>query len=487
MNSSEESEDKLYLLPKELWRCPKTRKRYVAPEDKKIPIECYIVGKQGKMTVVAPQAWHRITGNLPYNVLLSPQKVAAIKWRMRTSNDGRATAGIAVAEAVQDSATEMAWMDNIKINGHPIPPRSEENKPSQSDKRNFIAFTYKIVYNSAEKEYWWGPTGVINQLAKLSGCHRDTVHRLLMQVKYDGSIQPIRRKRGTSLTYNDIYFFAQQLLAGASAPVAATMTNLRRRQRGEEFRSVATYKRQAKIKFGATGRRRRTAPLLGNAEWRERRLAQCQLFLYMLVHMLWTLDMFLFVDEKHFECKYGINGKYEFVMDVNPDNPLEPMEGGVRSPPRPECAPKHPNQCRGMFGVMKKLVDGQYQGFKMAPMQYNNLKVLGPKSYRDRVNEHLRTVRASDEWKNGKKKWKDVPVQQRNDPTAHPYKVAYPDEWKEKMNAAIGIINVTDMMDHCITEGNKLFEDTPYKDRWMLWHDALPQWWSKEAQVRRRQ
>ena len=37
-------------------------------------------------------------------------------------------------------------------------------------------------------------------------------------------------------------------------------------------------------------------------------------------------------------------------------------------------------------------------------------------------------------------------------------------------------------MDHTIEEGNRLFTNTPFKDIWVMYHDALSQWWSKEAQ-----
>ena len=44
------------------------------------------------------------------------------------------------------------------------------------------------------------------------------------------------------------------------------------------------------------------------------------------------------------------------------------------------------------------------------------------------------------------------------------------------------VCNVTDLMDHVIEQGNILFEDTPFKDTWVIYHDALSSWWSKGAQ-----
>ena len=38
------------------------------------------------------------------------------------------------------------------------------------------------------------------------------------------------------------------------------------------------------------------------------------------------------------------------------------------------------------------------------------------------------------------------------------------------------------LIDHVIDEGNRLFADTRYAKSWMIYHDALPQWWEKCAQ-----
>ena len=38
-------------------------------------------------------------------------------------------------------------------------------------------------------------------------------------------------------------------------------------------------------------------------------------------------------------------------------------------------------------------------------------------------------------------------------------------------------------MDHVIDDGNRLFADTRYKNSWVIYHDALPQWWEADAQA----
>ena len=56
------------------------------------------------------------------------------------------------------------------------------------------------------------------------------------------------------------------------------------------------------------------------------------------------------------------------------------------------------------------------------------------------------------------------------------------------MRAAIGkgenaVMCVTELMDHAISEGNRLFAGTQYADTWILYHDHLSAWWEAEAQA----
>ena len=41
----------------------------------------------------------------------------------------------------------------------------------------------------------------------------------------------------------------------------------------------------------------------------------------------------------------------------------------------------------------------------------------------------------------------------------------------------MNITCITKIQDHVIAEGNRLFADTPFANTWMIYHDALPQWW----------
>jgi hypothetical protein len=67
----------------------------------------------------------------------------------------------------------------------------------------------------------------------------------------------------------------------------------------------------------------------------------------------------------------------------------------------------------------------------------------------------------------------------------NPYKGRYGDDWEVELKKVVdkSYCNVCDMIDHIIAEGNRLFADTRHKDDWVIWHDALGQWWTPAAQA----
>eukprot|EP00966_Prymnesium_polylepis_P280235 6475081-Prymnesium_polylepis.1 len=63
----------------------------------------------------------------------------------------------------------------------------------------------------------------------------------------------------------------------------------------------------------------------------------------------------------------------------------------------------------------------------------------------------------------------------------------YGSGWREALHDDVGrganaLRCVTDLMDHVVAEGNRLFADTPYASTWVIMHDALSTWWEKAAQ-----
>ena len=194
------------------------------------------------------------------------------------------------------------------------------------------------------------------------------------------------------------------------------------------------------------------------------------------------------IDEKHKKICIGRANRHEWLFYVNPADPTQLMrkeDGGVLQEERPSTVGKFMGECRGAFGVMQKLKDGELVGERMTPFDYTNKKVVGPVAFKkafdaevNRVN-NLKTTGTSRSLH-----WKV----RGEELEGGAYEARYGQRWREEVKAALGrggnaLCNVTDIMDHVIAEGNRLFEDTPFADCWVIYHDALSQWWSKGAQT----
>ena len=185
----------------------------------------------------------------------------------------------------------------------------------------------------------------------------------------------------------------------------------------------------------------------------------------------------------------GTANRYEWLFFVNPNNPDELMreeDGGVLMEEQPTTTAKFMKECRGLFGVMmKEDVNGNLVGHRMRPFNYTLKKVVGPVKYRKKFWQEVRRVQALKTTGTPRSAhWKDA----GEGLEGGPYEAKYGDTWREMVKAKIGsgqdaVCNVVDLMAWSIAEGNRLFADTPFKDNWVIYHDALSSWWSKEAQA----
>ena len=124
------------------------------------------------------------------------------------------------------------------------------------------------------------------------------------------------------------------------------------------------------------------------------------------------------------------------------------------------------------------------RGYKMWPFNYTGKKVIGPAKFKkmfwaevNRVN-NLKTTGTP-----GSRYWK----RRGEGLSGGAYQAKYGRDWKMKVKEQLGkgnnaVCNVTDLMDHAIAEGNRLFKNTPYEKTWVMYHDALSAWWSAAAQ-----
>jgi hypothetical protein len=60
--------------------------------------------------------------------------------------------------------------------------------------------------------------------------------------------------------------------------------------------------------------------------------------------------------------------------------------------------------------------------------------------------------------------------------TDNPYAARCPDDWKKKVRQRSQMsfyVCITDLVEHIVKVSREHFVNTPYKDNWMFYHDAL--------------
>jgi hypothetical protein len=197
------------------------------------------------------------------------------------------------------------------------------------------------------------------------------------------------------------------------------------------------------------------------------------------------LDSIFHLDEHHRKCNLGAITKLEVQIPLGPDGEYLALEDGGKFPEwKNKTVPKFVQECRGMFGVMRKqLADGSHEGRRCKPFNYSQKLVVGCKAFEKLIKAEVQRVNALDGdrgvWAAYRRGWKGLP--------GGKYQLKFGADWRAKATRVVGskaggAICVTELIDHAIAEGNRLFADTEYRDSWFLWHDALSQWWEKDAQ-----
>ena len=203
-------------------------------------------------------------------------------------------------------------------------------------------------------------------------------------------------------------------------------------------------------------------------------------------------------DEKHKQVSIGSHAsKHEYRFPTSPGGTHKPVaEGGVLQAREPRVKAKYTGD-GGRFGfgvMMKRDADGELHGYKMEPFDYSDSWLCGPKKYWAREKAELARVAdfTGDGWG---EEGRGVSAASEEYPGGR-YEIRYGEEWRSKLKLACsktlgakdaptlkGYICVTDEMDHIVAKSKRLFAGTPYADSFVLFHDALKQWWEPEAQA----
>ena len=207
------------------------------------------------------------------------------------------------------------------------------------------------------------------------------------------------------------------------------------------------------------------------------------------------LESILWTDEKHKPVQLSSHAsKYEHRVPRAPNSDLYlPIEKGGQLPPRnPGLKAKYTGDGgRFCFGVMmKRGATGRFEGVKMRPFNYSQTWLVGVKAYQER--ERAEIARVADFQKAG---WGKAGLGIAAATPKRPggrYQVRYPTTWREELTRACArsvsypnlraVTCVTALIDHLLAEGKRLFQDTLFANSFVLFHDALKEFWEKGAQ-----
>ena len=207
-----------------------------------------------------------------------------------------------------------------------------------------------------------------------------------------------------------------------------------------------------------------------------------------------VIEQVLILDETHERCHLGKSSEFDCLMpfDTATGDWCAVEDGGEYGDWTDTTCVKFPKEVRLLLGVMVRR-DGNdvLVGDRMKPFEYTNKWIVGIKKFEkfmqleiDRAN-HLKGG-------GGWASTKGYSAAQLATLPGGRYEARLiettgkGDGWQAEVKEVVGRgeaakMVVTDLMDHAIAEGNRLFADTPYKDTWILFHDHLSSWWEVEA------
>ncbi len=361
---------------------------------------------------------------------------------------------------------------------------------------------------------WDGRDGAVVQLRNRLGLAdnqtesrfiRHTMERIVAgDANFDAAVDTPTAQRALKMGLGEAKIAADCLVSGFGQWQAMHNVNARRAKKGLSLVSRSCI-RLAAFRVGVHKLRRRKQKS-GNTDpeskWAKARLAQALQVKGQLAtgsrtgavrqrgrqHHLpagFKLEQIAWWDEKHSKCVLGCASKYEYQQPEDEGGEFLSFEEGGEYPERkPVTSVKFPQEARMCFGVMMKPVRGRMTGFKFAPFEYTGKKMLGVAAYKKEEQKELDRVLKL------KREWAKFPEHTAKKLPGGRYQLRWPRTWQAELRTALGkardglpaVVCVTELMDHVIAEGNCLFAGTPFAKTWIVFHDALSQWWEAGAQ-----
>lgn len=213
-----------------------------------------------------------------------------------------------------------------------------------------------------------------------------------------------------------------------------------------------------------------------------------------------VIEQCFWLDEHHEQCKLGKTSLHDCLLPRDKDGNVD-LINGEYGDWSDSTRVKFPQEVRFLLGAAAtRKPDGELEGRRMEePYEYTGKWVVGFKAFEKALRAEIHRV---NEDLVGGGDWSDTKHYTKEELRALPggrYQAwrienasgdgddEWRDNWREDVVAAVGrgssaCVCVKELIDAAIIEGDKIFVDTEYKDSWWLCHDALSQWWEKEAQ-----
>ena len=184
------------------------------------------------------------------------------------------------------------------------------------------------------------------------------------------------------------------------------------------------------------------------------------------------LDAVVWWDEHHEQIILGHTSQTETRIRRHPETGelATEEEGGVLPERHDTVHVKFPGNAGGCFGVaMRKNSDtGEMEGVKCKPFSYLGRTVIGVSSYKKEMEAENNRVRGL----LGVWKGKDSYALRYGDRADVELKKTVDKKW----------CCIIDIIDHVISESNKVYAGTEHEGTFLIFHDALLQWWEDPAQ-----
>ena len=379
-----------------------------------------------------------------------------------------------------------------------IEPSSSSYAKSATDRRLCIKYLFISIFGAPPQSKWheMNLVSIISSMLRISPNSHTTVKETMIKIserveEYDGSREMGQgRKAMIEDGTEQAKIVYRTIAAGCSSKDAACLLNVYRSKLDEPLellsrsavqgfisRSDSIKVRKRGVKKSGKDDKESTwakARMAQAAQWRE----QLRLGNLPVDHPDVSASPFkpiyhdgiVFWDEHHREVILGNAGAYQYMISTNEKGVVTaPSEGGKFGPEQDKTSIKYPGEGRGVFGVAVVVRNSIKEGVRATPFNYTGRKVISEKAFQVAMKIELDRVLPL------KGCWGDV---------GKGYEDRFKDRWVVELRKEVNkkLCSIHDIIDHVISESERLYKNTLHAEDFRIFHDGLTVWWTPEAQ-----